>query len=73
MFQDEFAILEQRNDHAIKLEIRHRFVVRRLDGSRGLWTASTTEYVYRVSDQSDDLLAAWHWHPMAQLSEDDAP
>jgi hypothetical protein len=53
--------------------VLHRFVVRRLAENRGLWTASTTEYIYRVSDERDDLLAAWHWHPMTQLSGDDAP
>jgi hypothetical protein len=44
-----------------------------MDGHRGLWAASTEEYVYQVFDERDDLLAAWHWHPMTQLSEDDAP
>jgi hypothetical protein len=72
-FQDEFAILDRRNGQALNLEIRHRFVVRRPEGSHGLWTASTTEYIYRVSDERDDVLAAWHWHPMEQTSGDDAP
>jgi hypothetical protein len=71
--QDEFAVLERRNGQALKLELYHRFVVRRIDGGRGLWTASTAEYIYRVSDARDDLLATWHWHPMPQLSGDDAP
>jgi hypothetical protein len=72
-FQDGFAIVNRRGGRALKLEIRHPFAVRQLDGSRSLWTATSTEYVYRVSDARDDLLAAWHWHPMAQLSGDDGP
>ncbi len=72
-FQDSFAIFDRRNGQALKLELRHRFVVRQVDRNRGLWTASTREYAYRVSDERDDLLAEWHWHPMTQISDDDAP
>jgi hypothetical protein len=72
-FQDGFAIVDRRDGQALKLELRHRFVVRRLEGPHGLWTASTAQYAYRVSDERDDLLAEWHWHPMTQLSGDDAP
>jgi hypothetical protein len=72
-FQDEFAVLDRRNGQTLKLEISHRFVVRRMDGPRSLWTASTDEYAYRISDERDDVLAEWHWHPMTQLSDDDAP
>lgn len=72
-FQSGFAILDRRNGQALKLELRHRFVIQRSEANRGLWTASTYEYAYRISDERDDLLAEWHWHPMTQLSGDDAP
>jgi hypothetical protein len=72
-FRDGFAIVDWRNGQALKLELRHRFVVRRMEGNRGLWTASTNEYAYRVSDERDSIIAAWHWHPMTQLAGDDAP
>jgi hypothetical protein len=72
-FQDDFAVLDRRNGQALKLVLRHRFVVRRTEGNRGLWTASTEEYVYQAIDERDDLIAAWHWHPMTQLAGDDAP
>lgn len=62
-FQDNFAILERRNGSALKLDVRHRFVVRQIDGPRGPWTASTTEYIYEIADERDDPIAAWHWRP----------
>jgi hypothetical protein len=69
-FQDGFAILTRRNGQALKLELRHRFVVRPADGARGPWTISTTEYIYEVADERDDPIAAWHWHPGSGLPGD---
>jgi hypothetical protein len=62
-FQSGFAILDRRDSLTLSLELYHRFVVRKAEGERGPWTASTVEYVYELSDESDNLIAAWHWHP----------
>jgi hypothetical protein len=44
-----------------------------VDGQRGPWTTTTTEYIYEVSDERDDLIAAWHWHPESGRAGDEAP
>jgi hypothetical protein len=69
-FQDGFAILTRRNGQSLKLELRHRFVVRQAEGERGPWAVSTTEYIYEVADESDDPIVAWHWHPGSGLPDD---
>jgi hypothetical protein len=72
-FQDGFAILNRQNGDTLSLEVYHRFVVRQAVGQRARWTASTVEYVYEVSDQAGDLLAAWHWHPGDHREDHAAP
>lgn len=71
-FQDDFAILNRRNGQALKLAVHHRFVVRQADDPRGPWTTSTVEYIYEVSDERDDPIAAWHWHPASAQPGDAA-
>jgi hypothetical protein len=62
-FQDDFAILARRNGQALKLELHHRFDVVRDRTERGPWVGRTAEYIYELTDERDDLIAAWHWHP----------
>jgi hypothetical protein len=69
-FQDGFAILSRRNGQTLSLELYHRYIVREAGGDRGPWTASTVEYVYEVSDDGGDPIAAWHWHPETRRAED---
>jgi len=71
-FQDGFAILMRRTGDALKLELYHRYAVTRSESRRGPWTASTAEYIYEVSDQTDDLIAAFHWHPVSAQIGDEA-
>jgi hypothetical protein len=33
---------------------------------RGLWEAQTAAYEYRISDQDDREIVAYHWHPEGQ-------
>jgi hypothetical protein len=72
-FQDGFAILHRQSGDTLSFEVYHRFVVRPAAGQRSRWTTSTVEYVYEVSDQAGDLLAAWHWHPGDRDADHDAP
>lgn len=62
-FQDQFAIVNQRNGQALRLEVFHRFIVTRAENERGSWSARTVEYVYEVADSRDEPIAAFHWHP----------
>jgi hypothetical protein len=71
-FQDKFAILDRRNGQTLKLELYQRYAVVNAEGDRGPWTTTTTEYIYEVFDQTDDLIAAWHWHPMSGRVGDEA-
>jgi hypothetical protein len=71
-FQDHFAILDRRNGQALRLELRHRYAVSEAQGERGSWTVSTAEYIYEVADESDEVIAAWHWHPTSGQAGDEA-
>ena len=71
-FQAGYAILDRRNGQALSLELYHRYVVREAEGDRGPWTVSTSEYIYEVSDESDELIATWHWHPAIAQADDEA-
>jgi hypothetical protein len=69
-FRDGFAILNRRHGQPVSLELYHRYVVHEVEGNRGPWNASTVEYVYEISDERDDLIAAWHWHPSTTQTDD---
>jgi hypothetical protein len=71
-FQDEIAILDRRNGRSLKLELQHRYAIVEAHDERSRWTTTTTEYVYAVSDERDDLIAAWHWHPTSGRAGDEA-
>jgi hypothetical protein len=67
-FQDDFAIVSRRNGRSLKVELVHRSIVIQVEGERGPWAIRTAEYIYEVADESEDLIAAFHWHPgVAQL------
>lgn len=70
-FQDDFAIVTRRNGQSLKLEFAHGYTLSQVQGERGLWTASTTEYIYEVADESDALIATFHWHPVSRLAGDE--
>lgn len=63
-FQGGFAILTRRSGKALSLELAHRYTVTKTDNERESWEVSTAEYIYDVSDESDELIAAFHWHPL---------
>jgi len=71
-FQDRFAVLDRRSGEPLRLELRHRFAAMRAPVERGPWVASTVEYVYQVFDEYDDMIAAWHWHPVTAQPGDQA-
>jgi hypothetical protein len=71
-FQGGFAILDRRDGQTLSLDLRHRYSVFEAEGARGPWTVSTTEYVYEVADESDEVIAAWHWHPTSGQGDDRA-
>ncbi len=70
-FQDEFAIVTRRNGQSLKLEFVHGYRLTQVQGERGLWTASTLEYIYEVADERDEPIAAFHWHPVSRLAGDE--
>ena len=70
-FQDNFAILDRRTGQALKLELRHRYVIAVSEGERGPWTVSTAEYIYEIADKSDEPIAAFHWHPTTAQAGDE--
>jgi hypothetical protein len=37
-----------------------------IEPPRGLWDADTAAYEYRLSDQDDREIVAYHWHPDGQ-------
>jgi hypothetical protein len=47
----------------IHLRVRLRARVTQADPPRGLWDAETAAYEYRISDQDDREILAYHWHP----------
>jgi hypothetical protein len=63
-FQSGFTILERTEGRLpITLELIHSYNVVEAGGERGPWRASTTEWIYEISDSSDQLIVAFHWHP----------
>ena len=50
----------------IHLRVRLRVRLSRAEPPRGLWDATTAAYEYRVSDQDDREIVAYHWHPAGQ-------
>jgi hypothetical protein len=70
-FQGGFAILDRRNGNALKLDIARRHTVSEAEGERGPWTVGTTEYIYEVTDESDEPIATFHWHPAAAQAGDE--
>lgn len=72
-FQGGFAVLSRKNGETLKLDLVHRYTVAEVEGERGPWTVSTAEYIYEVSDQSDELIATFHWHPLTAQAGDGIP
>jgi hypothetical protein len=48
------------------LRVRLRVRVAQAEPPRGLWDARTAAYEYRLSDQDDREILAYHWHPDGQ-------
>jgi hypothetical protein len=64
-FQSGFAILDRANGLTLKLALFHRYTVVKEAGDRGPWTVRTAEWKYEVSDQSDEVIVDFHWHPVS--------
>ncbi len=52
-----------RGPERIHLRVRIRVRVEQADPPRGLWDAQTAAYEYRLSDEDDREIVAYHWHP----------
>jgi hypothetical protein len=52
-----------RGPERIQLRVRLRVRVFQAQPPRGLWEAQTAAYEYRLSDQDDREILAYHWHP----------
>jgi hypothetical protein len=50
----------------IHLRVRLRVRITQIEPPRGLWEAQTAAYEYRLSDQDDREILAYHWHPEGQ-------
>lgn len=55
-----------RGPQRIHLRVRIRLRVAQAEPPRGLWGAQTAAYEYRLSDQDDREILAYHWHPDGQ-------
>ena len=55
-----------RGPQCIHLRVRIWIRVSQAEPPRGLWEAQTTAYEYRLSDQDDREILAYHWHPEGQ-------
>lgn len=55
-----------RGPERIHLRVRLRVRVAQDEPPRGLWDAQTVAYEYRLSDQDDREILAYHWHPESQ-------
>jgi hypothetical protein len=52
-----------RGPERIHLRVRIRVRVEQADPPRGLWDAVTAAYEYRLSDEDNREIVAYHWHP----------
>ena len=55
-----------RGPQRIHLRVRLRVRVTQTEPPRGLWEAQTAAYEFRLSDQDDREILAYHWHPDGQ-------
>src|SRR5205085_1644240 len=55
-----------RGPERIHLRVRMRVRLTQAEPPRGLWEARTAAYEYRLSDQDDREIVAYHWHPEGQ-------
>ena len=55
-----------RGPERIHLRVRLRIQITQAEPPRGLWDAETAAYEYRLSDQDDREILAYHWHPEGQ-------
>jgi hypothetical protein len=63
---DEGRSVRLRGPGRIHLRVRLRVRLSRAEPPRGLWDATTAAYEYRLSDQDDREIMAYHWHPDGQ-------
>jgi hypothetical protein len=55
-----------RGPDRIHLRLRMRVRLSQLGPPRGPWEAETAAYEYRLSDEDDREILAYHWHPDGQ-------
>lgn len=58
--------MQLRGPERIHLRVRLRIQITQAEPPRGLWDAETAAYEYRLSDQDDREILAYHWHPEGQ-------
>jgi hypothetical protein len=58
--------IRRRGPERIHLRVRMRVRLTQSEPPRGLWEAETAAYDYRLSDQDDREIVAYHWHPEGQ-------